>query len=32
MKLPKAEHDWKVIKQQPIGLSLKQLHEYSKEQ
>lgn len=30
MRLPKAEHDWKAIKKQPIGLSLKELHEYSK--
>lgn len=30
MKLPKATRDWKNMTLQPTGLSLKQLHEYSK--
>lgn len=30
MRLPKASREWKAIKLQPIGLSLKELHEYSK--
>jgi len=32
MRLPKAEHPWKAIKLQPIGLTKEELHKYSKEQ
>lgn len=30
MRLPKAERDWKSMTLQPTGLSLKELHKYSK--
>ena len=30
MRLPKAEHPWKSMTLPPTGLSLKELHEYSK--